>query len=241
MDQPEPAGNLPDQLKRNQQIDAICDRFELAWDDGSPPRIEEYLVLLPTADRRSLLVELLASEMALRGRQDEACDRAEYSERFPQYLDVVADVFDRQRPDSAQEAAAASARYFELIQAFRSRRRPAVLTTAVPGSERTLRTLASQLSRHALSKPPTDADGTLEERLWLWILHTCSKLKTLNAGGVDAVVQSLLEAFPPARQSILIDVLLGHASSQAARAGGVTERTVASTIEIATKLLEQAD
>ena len=195
--------------------------------------------LLPAADRPRLLTELLASELALRRLQDEVCDQAEYAERFPEYLGVMAEVFRRRRPEPVQETAATGEKYLEIIQAVRSRLRPDASTTAILGSDRNLRLLASQLSRHALQDPPSvDAPG--EQQLWLSIMQTCRKLKSLDPQGVEAVVRDLLESFPPARRSVLIDLLLGHTSSQAARAGGVTERTVTSTILIATKLLEQA-
>jgi len=239
MDPSNTAGNLPIQLQRSKQIDAICDRFELAWDADSPPRIEEYLGLLPADDRRSLLGELLASELALRGRQDEVCDRAEYSERFPQFLDVVAEVFNRRPPESTKESADAGERYFEIIRAFRAGRQTDAAATAIQGGDRNLRALTSQCSRYALLDP-VEADAPPEQQLWLWILETCRRLKSLDPAGVDGVVQQLLASFPPARQSILLDVLLGRTSSQAARASGVTQRTVLSTILIATKLLEQA-
>jgi hypothetical protein len=175
----------------------------------------------------------------LRRRQDEVCDRTEYSERFPQFLDVVADVFNQRPPESAKESADAGDRYFEIIQAFRAGRRTDAAATAIHGADRNLIALASQLSRYA-SRNPAEFDAPPEQKLWLWILQTCRRLKSLDPGGVEGLVQELLETFPPARRSILIDVLLGHTSRQAARANGVTQRTVLSTILIATKLLEQA-
>jgi hypothetical protein len=239
MDQSDSAGNTPIQLERNKQIDAICDRFELAWDAGSPPRIEEYLELLPAADRRRLLAELLASELALRGPHDGSCNRAAYTERFPQYRDIIAEVFRRQ-PEPAREAAAAGEIYFEIIQAVRSRLRPDALTKAIYDRDQDWRALADQFSRYA-QKTPAHADETLEQQLWPWIIHTCGKLTSLDPSGVEAVVRGLLESFPPARRSILIDLLLGQTISQAAQANGVTQRTVTSTVLVATKLLEQAD
>ena len=54
------------------------------------------------------------------------------------------------------------------------------------------------------------------------------------------MVDSLLAAFPTARRALLADVLLGHAVAQTAQRHGVTQRTVRSTMLVATKLLEQA-
>lgn len=232
------AGDPPIQLERNKQIDAICDRFELAWDTENRPRIEEYLELLPAADRRLLLGELLASELALRGRQQAVCDRGEYADRFPEYLDIVTEVFKRRRPEPAQESAAIVERYLQIIRAIRSRLRPEAMTAATGGSDQNLLTLASRLSLYTLDHT-AEIEAPAEEQLWLWVIHACGKAKSLDLDGMEAMIRDLLESFPPARRSILIDVLLGHTSSQAAQAHAVTVRAVTRTIRIATMLLEQ--
>ena len=88
-----PAGDRSNQPRRSRELDAIRDQFELAWTDVDRPRIEDFLNLPPPTDRRSLFAELLASELALRGCRNEICNPADYTQRFPQYLDVVAEIF----------------------------------------------------------------------------------------------------------------------------------------------------
>jgi hypothetical protein len=181
----------------------------------------------------------LAAELALRGGECQASDRAAYAARFPQFLDVVIDVFLRHHLGAVESTAILVERYFKLIRAFRASRRTDALTTTIRDGDRNLRALAEQLAHHA-GRQPADVDAPPEQQLWLWLLHACGKLNIVDPGGLEVVVRELLNSFPSARQSILIDLLLGHVSSQAARANGVTQRTVTTTISIATKLLEAA-
>ena len=237
-----PRRNLPASCRTsssaNRQIDAVCDRFELAWDAGERPRIEDYLELFPAADRRELLKELLASELALRAGQHEEGDRHEYARRFSAYHEIVAQVFDR-RTASTPATAEAGERLLEVIKAFRSGRRRIAPTTAIQGADRDLPALAGLLSRHAESDP-AQVDVPLDARLWLWIMRICRKRQVFDPAAVEVLVCDLLASFPPLRQAILIDVLLGHPFSQAARANDATERTVTSTILAAISLLEEA-
>ncbi|HTU24629.1 MAG TPA: hypothetical protein VMF30_04490 [Pirellulales bacterium] len=237
MSRSEPSGGMPIQLDLRKQIDAICDRFELAWDEKNRPRIEEYLGLVPPVNRRLLLAELLASELSLRGRQAEVCDRTEYAERFPQDGDVVDDAFSLRRPGANRATPLTSQRFFEIITAFRARLRPTTPTTVVRDGDQSLRGLAASLARCTLH-PLAETDVPPEERLWLRIIHACRRRNALDVDAVDAAVRDLLEPFPPPRRSILIDLLLGSGVDQTARAGGVTERTVTSTVLVAVKLLE---
>ena len=75
------------------RLNQLCNRFEAAWQaagcgaEGSestprPPRIEEFLNLVPEADRTSLLRELILLEIHYREARGERCQAAEYRERF---------------------------------------------------------------------------------------------------------------------------------------------------------------
>lgn len=86
-----------DRLAQQKIIDSICDRFEAAWDAGKRPRIEAYLADAENVDPVELFRELLASELALRGRIDPAaCDI--YLERFPQFRECICAAFAKMIP-----------------------------------------------------------------------------------------------------------------------------------------------
>ncbi|HEX4142205.1 MAG TPA: hypothetical protein VHY91_01535 [Pirellulales bacterium] len=226
---------MPIQLELKKQIDAICDRFELAWDADERPRIEQYLELLSGEGRRPLLAELLASELSLRRQTGETCDRAEYAGRFSQDRDLVDLVFSR-RPTPAGQKAFAGEPYLDIVRALQACQAAGASMTAVYVSEEHLRGLAERLRRYA-SQNRDAVDGALEEQLWLAIFRACRQRGALDAGNARAVTGDLLAVFPPARQAILVNVLLGNAGSAAGRADAVTQRTVTSTVSVAVKLL----
>ncbi len=66
-------------LSGAQQIDAICDRFELAWLRGERTSIEKILAESPAKLRNALARELVAIEMELRRRVGENPSLAEYA------------------------------------------------------------------------------------------------------------------------------------------------------------------
>ena len=72
-----------------EQIDAICDRFEVHWNSDQQPRIEDYLREVPEAARGTLLRELLGVELQLRHRDDQQPTADEYRGRFPDYHEQV--------------------------------------------------------------------------------------------------------------------------------------------------------
>jgi serine/threonine-protein kinase len=74
-------------------IDAICDRFEVAWKAGRRPRIEDYLAEVPEPGRAALLRHLLALDVYYRQSTGETPELREYRERFPDYLAAIADAF----------------------------------------------------------------------------------------------------------------------------------------------------
>ena len=83
-------------------INEVADRFERAWNNGSPPRIEDFLANEPEPRRPPLLVELLRVECELRANAGERPTAEEYHRRFPEYSDVVA-LFLRRPPLQSAE------------------------------------------------------------------------------------------------------------------------------------------
>jgi serine/threonine protein kinase len=67
-----------------EQIDQVCDRFETAWMQGKPLRIEDFLGDIDSAVQSSLLRELVALELAWRRRHGERPQPDDYYGRFPQ-------------------------------------------------------------------------------------------------------------------------------------------------------------
>ena len=81
------------------QVDALCDRFEDAWDEEEKPRIEDYLATseLPASRQPALLCELLKLERELRQQRDDSPTASQYLERFPGHANVVRAVFGESR------------------------------------------------------------------------------------------------------------------------------------------------
>lgn len=71
------------------QIDAICDSFEVEVLGGLAPRIEDYIVRIDTHHRPGLFCELVAIEIEYRRQLHLACDRAVYMARFPEYRELL--------------------------------------------------------------------------------------------------------------------------------------------------------
>ncbi len=66
------------------QIDRLCNRFELAWQSGESPTIEQYLHEADKEHRAVAIEELLPIEIAYRRSAGESCEISEYSQRFPE-------------------------------------------------------------------------------------------------------------------------------------------------------------
>ena len=54
------------------RIEIACDRFEQAWHEGRPPRIEDFLELVPAVGRNLLLLELVRVDLECRWRLSSA-------------------------------------------------------------------------------------------------------------------------------------------------------------------------
>jgi WD40 repeat protein len=75
------------------RIEAICQRFEAAWQSGQPPALESFLQQLPQSEWSVGLRELLAVDLEYRRRQGEAPAAHDYQGRFPQHAELIAAVF----------------------------------------------------------------------------------------------------------------------------------------------------
>jgi tetratricopeptide (TPR) repeat protein len=84
---PRETNELP--LSAAKRIDALCERFELAWQQavagGPRPRMEEFLSGARGAEPAALLRELVALEVAYRRRLGETPQGQEYRARFPDF------------------------------------------------------------------------------------------------------------------------------------------------------------
>ena len=71
------------------RVDRLCDHFELQWQAGRTPRIEDYLTQVEESARSRLLRELLGMELELRRRAGETPQADEYRHRFPDWSQIV--------------------------------------------------------------------------------------------------------------------------------------------------------
>jgi WD40 repeat protein len=70
-------------LSQARRISELCDRFELAWQAGQRPPIDDYLGDIPEPERTALLRELVGLEMSYRQLAGEQPCLKEYQARFP--------------------------------------------------------------------------------------------------------------------------------------------------------------
>src|SRR5213592_2519934 len=76
--------NASESVRTARQIDEVCDQFEAAWSQGSPPKIEEFLLDLKQIERLPLVAELLLLEVYFRQRAGELPQVEDYFPRFPE-------------------------------------------------------------------------------------------------------------------------------------------------------------
>jgi hypothetical protein len=74
-------------------VNAVCERFDGAWEGGERPRIEDYLAGIPEEKRPCLLHHLLQIELERRLGLGEKPNLEEYQIRFPGQTGVVANIF----------------------------------------------------------------------------------------------------------------------------------------------------
>lgn len=91
MTQSSPSDALP--LGSLKRVDAICANFETRWRAGEKPSIKDLLSEMPAADQAHLFRELLQTESELRAEQGLPPAETLYRRRFPQYAEIIAQVF----------------------------------------------------------------------------------------------------------------------------------------------------
>jgi hypothetical protein len=84
---PEPSASLPLTLKK--WIDDGCTRFEVAWREGPPPRIEDFLGNANGPEREALLRELLCVEFGCRRKRGHVPAVEDYLGRFPSQEQLI--------------------------------------------------------------------------------------------------------------------------------------------------------
>jgi serine/threonine protein kinase/Leucine-rich repeat (LRR) protein len=95
-------------LDQQRQVNAVCDRFEAAWQAARagrpPPRLEDYLAQAPPQGRAAGLRELLLLDLDYQTQASSRPTPEEYQRRFPA-LDPVwlADVFARSAPPAVAD------------------------------------------------------------------------------------------------------------------------------------------
>jgi serine/threonine-protein kinase len=75
-----------DELKH---IDAVCARFEIAWEAGAKPSLEDYLATAPEPLRTQLFWELLLAAQELCLRRGETVQATSLRARFPEYAGII--------------------------------------------------------------------------------------------------------------------------------------------------------
>ena len=80
-------------LQTREEIDKVCDQFEMVCQSGEPGKIEPWLAGWNEPSRRNLFRELLLVELTYRKRKGAEPAVADYVNRFQDYRDIVQEVF----------------------------------------------------------------------------------------------------------------------------------------------------
>lgn len=89
-----PESSVADRLHSVVTLDALCDRFESAWNNAptDPPRIEDYLAQTGPENRRQLLRWLLEIEVEYLQLAGKLPPLDSWERRFPEAADILRDV-----------------------------------------------------------------------------------------------------------------------------------------------------
>ena len=71
------------------ELDALCDRFELAMTQDPATRIEPFIADLPEPQQRLIVRELVQLEIEQRRATGEFPTPDEYASRFPQWAEEI--------------------------------------------------------------------------------------------------------------------------------------------------------
>ena len=77
-----------------QRVDAVCNGYELAWQAGKRPHLENYLD--GQLERAALLRELIALDLELCRGAGEVPQCREYARRFPEVASWINSLFEQQ-------------------------------------------------------------------------------------------------------------------------------------------------
>ena len=80
------------------RIDVAKDAFQSSWQSGRQQRIEEFWQVFPESLRLAALSELLPLEFSLRRAVGDTIMPAEFAERFPEHVELIAELFDQPAP-----------------------------------------------------------------------------------------------------------------------------------------------
>ena len=228
-----PSDNSHIGLEVKRAVDAVCDRFEEAWLAGQQPRIEDFLGALSGGERGYLFRELLATELALCVPVDFGAARDRYLARFPEYRNMVHEMFadPRLRELLAGEIDAKRA---QIMHRVRQQLPPATSQPSAPSEE------SCTEVRSAFTCDESRLAGNLWDSLIGWgetMAQTSAVDDPRLTENIRQVIEQLLNAFPVSRRHILQDLLNAPEVAKIAQQHGVTERTVLATLRAAADLV----
>ena len=93
------------QLSSQNEIDQLCDEFEVFWQSGEHPEISEFLQRASTDLWHTLFVELVRLDMEYRSTLGESPTLKDYADRFPQFEQVLVELRVSASPSSIQRLA----------------------------------------------------------------------------------------------------------------------------------------
>jgi tetratricopeptide (TPR) repeat protein/tRNA A-37 threonylcarbamoyl transferase component Bud32 len=115
-------------LSRARRVDDLCKRFESSWKNGERPQMEIYLRDAPESDRKAVLHDLLALDVAYRLAAGEQPTPEEYLRRMPEQRPQIAAAFRDALRGNPQ------ARGEQPTSSFRCPALPVEPTNQVPGT-----------------------------------------------------------------------------------------------------------
>ena len=84
------------------RIASARDAFRISWQNNQHPEIEAYLGTFPESLKQAVLAELLTLDIGFRRAEGGACSPADYTTRFPGYLETVSKLFEQLKASDTQ-------------------------------------------------------------------------------------------------------------------------------------------